>query len=56
VQLENSEALRLETQNTVEVLREEFEKLAQEINKNPKNNPKSTIKVPQMKIKDLKQR
>lgn len=52
-QLENSEALRLETQNTVEVLREEFERLAQELNK---TNRKPPPRVPQMRIKDITQR
>lgn len=54
-QLENSEALRKETQSTVEILREEFERLSFELNKNQRP-VKSVVKVTQAKLKELKPR
>jgi predicted RNase H-like nuclease (RuvC/YqgF family) len=52
-QLDNSEALRKETQNTVEILREEFERLSFELNKNPRP-AKSVIKATPARLKELK--
>ncbi|OMJ79346.1 hypothetical protein SteCoe_20638 [Stentor coeruleus] len=51
VQLENSEALRKETQSTVDMLREEFERLSQEINKNSKSPVRTIIRGSPEKVK-----
>ena len=42
-QLQNSESLRVETQNTVETLRQEFEQLVKELMKYQMNDPNASL-------------
>lgn len=53
-QIENSEQLRQDTQNTIETLREEFDILVKELlqykQKDDKSNPGKSTVVPQLNI------